>query len=184
MIGSLTGSIQIARKDHIILLVGDVGYKIFALTETLMKEPGKALSLYTYLAVREHALDLYGFESEDDLDMFELLLTVSGIGPKSALATLNAAGTQQLKRSVAAEDPALLSKMSGIGKKTAEKIVTELKGKLDTEDIALPSSNSTEAIDALVALGYSEKVARDALGNISADLDTKDMIKEALKHIH
>lgn len=185
MIGYLKGTIVGHKKDGIVLLCNNVGYKVFTTTETRLKDIGSELSLWTYLAVRETALDLYGFPSEAELSMFELLLTVSGIGPRSSLSTLDTSGIPALKRAILAQDPALLTKTTGIGKKTAEKIVLELKGKIEEDgEYSVSSGDNIEAIDALVALGYSEKTAREAIDALpDKTLSSTDLIKQALKHI-
>lgn len=185
MIGYLKGTIVGHKKDGLILLCNDVGYRVFTTTELRLKDVGTTLSLFTYLAVRETALDLYGFPSEAELSMFELLLTVSGIGPRSALATLDTSGIPSLKRAILAQDPALLTKTTGVGKKTAEKIVLELKGKIEEDgEVFTSGRENMEAIDALVALGYSERSAREAIEQLpDKSLSSKDLIKQALKHI-
>lgn len=185
MIGYLEGTIIGHKKDATIVKSGSIGYKVYTISDTSLKDIGASVTLWTYLAVRENALDLYGFEEEEELSMFELLLLVSGIGPKSALATLEAAGVASLKRSIASNDPALLTKLSGIGKKTAEKIVLELKGKIGEDvEVFTHGDSTSETIDALVALGYSERQAREAFEKIEhKDAPTSDLIKEALKHI-
>ena len=185
MIGYLEGEIVANLKDGILLKCDKIGYKVATLTETKLKEVGLSLDLWTYLAVRENALDLYGFENKEELSMFELLLTVSGIGPKSALSTLDATGVESLKRSIIAGNPDLLSKTSGIGKKTAEKIVLELKGKIEEDGQEYREENGDiEAIEALVSLGYSERSSRDALSKVeNKKTSTADLIKQALKNI-
>ncbi|PIR37240.1 MAG: Holliday junction branch migration protein RuvA [Candidatus Zambryskibacteria bacterium CG10_big_fil_rev_8_21_14_0_10_42_12] len=185
MIGYLKGTVVGHKKDGVVLLCNDVGYRVFTTTESRLKDVGSPLSLWTYLAVRETALDLYGFETEQELSMFELLLTVSGIGPRSALSTLDTSGIPALRRAILAQDAALLTKTTGVGKKTAEKIVLELKGKIeeDGEDLGSGRENM-EAIDALIALGYGERVAREAIERVTdKSLPTTDLIKQALKHV-
>lgn len=186
MIGYIEGTLIGHNKDSIVLKAGQMGYKVYTRGTVHLKLTDSPLSLWTYLAVRETALDLYGFEDKEELVMFELLLTVSGIGPRSALATLDTAGLAALKRGILSTDPAVLTKVSGIGKKTAEKIVQELKGKIEDDGIHNHVSNTAlEAIDALISLGYSERAAREAVENIDADEynSTQEMIKHALKHI-
>ena len=131
MIGYLEGTIRAVRENHCILVAGGVGYKIFATKETLARlEADTQASLWTYLAVRESALDLYGFPAPEEHASFELLLTVSGIGPKSALGILDAASSETLRDAISSGNAAYLTSVSGIGKKTAEKIVLELKDKV------------------------------------------------------
>jgi Holliday junction DNA helicase RuvA len=133
MIGQLVGTIAYRAERHIILEVGGVGYKVFVSSETqlalgaITPEP---VRLWTYLAVREGALDLYGFLEKSELDFFELLLSVSGIGPKSALAILSLAPPATLEKAIVAGDSSYLTKVSGIGRKSAEKIIVELRERL------------------------------------------------------
>src|SRR3989338_10665102 len=131
MIGHLKGIVSAVRQGYAIISAGGVGYKVFATRELLLalKQDTEAV-IWTHLAVRESILDLYGFSSEEELRLFELLLTVSGIGPKSALAILDIASVETLRSAVSAGNASYLTKVSGIGKKTAEKIVLELRDKV------------------------------------------------------
>jgi len=185
MIGYISGTIIGTYKDTVIIETASLGYKVYTTTPIKLKEVGSTVSLWTYLAVRETALDLYGFEDPQELSMFESLLSVSGIGPRSALAALDTAGVPSLKRSIGRSDPALLTKIAGIGKKTAEKIVLELKGKIEEDINDTSHTHSTiETIDALVSLGYSERQARESYEKIKdKDAPTTELIKEALKYI-
>lgn len=185
MIARLEGVVVEAAGGVVVLAVGGVGYKI-AIPRTCDVNVGDETMLHTYLAVRETALDLYGFTSREDLTMFELLLTLPQVGPKSALQILDQADVALITKAVTNDDAPYLSKMSGIGKKSAEKIVMGLKDKLDgfaiSEKISAPHSGDSDLVDALVALGYSERDARSALQNVSSDIsDTNARIKEALK---
>jgi Holliday junction DNA helicase RuvA len=187
MIGRLIGKIVHADPRYMIIDVAGVGYKTYTTAGVLEKHLGDEVTFWTYLAVRENALDLYGFITKEELDLFELLLTVSGIGPKTALAILNAANPATIKRAVMTEDPAYLTKTSGIGKKNAEKIVLELKDKLtgfeEVESTAAALGES-DALEALKALGYSEKDSRDALKKVPAEItDTGERVKRALKNL-
>lgn len=183
MIGYLRG--RVIRNDikSILLDVHGVGYRVFSHIGELEQKKSSELELYTYLAVRENALDLYGFTTKDELDFFELLLTVSGIGPKSAMAILSVASIATLKTAISTEDSSHLTKVSGIGKKNAEKIVLELKDKIGTYvfDGKLESHDS-DAIEALKALGYSEKESREALKKAEGK-NTEEKIKSALKKL-
>ncbi|MBV9349609.1 MAG: Holliday junction branch migration protein RuvA, partial [Patescibacteria group bacterium] len=133
MIGSLSGTVRAVVRDTLILEVGGVGYRIGVPIGTLTTAAeGKDLFLWTHLAVRENSQDLYGFETREELAWFELLLSVSGIGPKSALNIMNAVDIKSLEGAVARSDAGALSKSFGIGKKTAEKIVLELREKVAT----------------------------------------------------
>src|SRR3989338_802352 len=134
MISFLEGNVKAARGTYLLVMVGGVGYKVAVLKETLARtKTGADISLWTYLAVREDALDLYGFLHEEELRFFELLLTVSGIGPKSALAVLDIASVETLRSAISAGNAGYLTTVSGIGKKTAEKIMLELKDKVVAE---------------------------------------------------
>lgn len=185
MIASLTG--QVTRKDSrgIVLEVNGVGYRLRLIKEHEQKlAVGAKTSLLTYLAVRENALDLYGFETSETLDYFELLLTVPGIGPKSALTILSLATPEVLRRAILADDTTYLTRISGIGRKNAEKIIVTLKdklGSLETGESGLVAQE-VEALEALQALGYTLAEARDALKNIPATAtDTGEKVKAALK---
>ncbi len=165
--------------------VNGVGYKVFVpLETTLDASAGQAISLWTYLAVKENALDLYGFKDKENLDLFELLIGISGIGPKTALGILNVATPEMLRQAVAEEETSYLTRVSGIGKKNAEKIVLELRDKLVTTsaDKGMNMRAEGDALEALVSLGYSERDARDALKKISKEIEnTSERVKQALK---
>lgn len=182
MIGHLTGTIIHRDLKSLILDVGGVGYKIHTNTATL-GDDRTAASFWTYLAVRENALDLYGFPTKIELEFFELLLSVSGIGPKSALGILSLASVTELRRAIQSGDTSHLTRVSGIGKKNAEKIVLELKDKID--DVSDVGSEHTtrdiDVIEALTALGYSERDAREALKKVTATDSIDAKIKQALK---
>lgn len=184
MIGSLKGVVRGVVRDSIILEVNGVGYRVAVLIPTLTSVREDApLFLWTHLAVRETAQDLYGFETQDELSWFELLLSVSGIGPKSALGIMNAVDTKSLEQAIGRNDAGMLSKSFGIGKKTAEKIVLELREKVGAfEDKARESGSDGDVVDALVGLGYSLREARDAVHAVSKDLVTPESrIREAIR---
>src|SRR3989304_1581702 len=166
MIGRLEGRGSAIRGGYAIISAGGVGYKVFATRELLLtlKQDAEA-SVWTHLAVRESILDLYGFVSEEELRFFELLLTVSGIGPKSALAVLDIASVETLRSAISAGNAGYLTTVSGLGKKTAEKIVLELKDKVVAEmgDSPAALKGDQEALEAMRSLGYSAAEARDAL---------------------
>lgn len=186
MISKVTGTIIHADTRFVVVEVGGIGYKIYTTAGVLEKNNSGVATFWTYLAVRENSLDLYGFPIKSELDLFELLITVSGIGPKTALGILNIASAQAISQAVYMEDPAYLTKSSGIGKKNAEKIVMELKGKLGTPESIDGVENSTgsDALDALVALGYNEREARAALKKVPKEMtDAGARIKFALKNL-
>lgn len=185
MIGHLEGVVHAVRPGFLILSAGGVGYRVAATRETLAKlrTQGRA-ALWTHLAVREDVLDLYGFEEEGDLRFFELLLTVSGIGPKSALAILDIAEVGTLRSAIAAGNDSYLTKVSGVGKKTAAKIVLELRDKVGAGDAEAMEAlgRDEDALEAMRSLGYSLHESRDALRKVPASIEkSSDRLREALK---
>jgi Holliday junction DNA helicase RuvA len=189
MIAKLTGVVDTVEQARVVLNVGGVGYLLFmSRTETLT--PGDTISLFTYLAVRENALDLYGFVTEAERTMFEHLIKIPKIGPKTAREVLAQADNTTLKRAVRDNDATYLSKMSGIGKKSAEKIVQGLKDVLDEDDLGVhdthkeQNQSDTDVVEALLSLGYSERDARVAVQKIPREiLGTNERIKYALKEV-
>jgi len=179
MIGYLKGSVLHTDEKFIILLVSGVGYKIY--TNTAFVNTEKELSFWTYLAVRETALDLYGFQTKEEMDFFELLITVSGIGPKSALGIMTLATLKNLRQAIKTGDVGHLVKVSGVGKKNAEKIVLELKDKVGEVELDGEETSDMDALEALKSLGYNEKDAREALKKVSDITDTGDKVRKALK---
>ena len=190
MISYLSGNIIAKGKNFIIINVGQIGYQVFV-SPLFFSElnTGQDLEVYTYQHIREDALDLYGFRSLEELEMFELLLSISGIGPKSALGAMSIASVSDLKKTIAHGDPSLLTKVSGIGKKTAERVVLELKEKVGAMDFDKEMSGrgntaSGEEIDALIALGYNMQEAREALRKVDPGIKgSSERIKSALKMI-
>jgi holliday junction DNA helicase RuvA len=186
MIGKIEGVVQAIRTEFAIISAGGIGYKVAATRETLaVLRDRKNTSLWTHLAVRENALDLYGFLNEKDLRFFELLLTVSGIGPKSALAVLDIASVETLRSAITAGNASYLTKVSGIGKKTANKIVAELKDSIDaSKETAHTLSEDEGALEALRALGYSAQEARDVLRKVPRTVEGESArLREALRLI-
>lgn len=187
MISYLKGKIKNKGQCYIILDVKDVGYQIFVNpTMHADLDIGQEIEFYTHHHIREDAMDLYGFNTLEDLEMFELLLGISGIGPKSALGVLAISSVNEIRETIAQGDSSLLTKVSGIGKKTAERIVLELREKvahLVGPDQAGASASSDE-IDALMALGYSLQQAREVLKKVDPKIkDSGQRIKEALKNL-
>jgi len=185
MIGHLEGKVSAVRPGYAIVTAAGVGYKVFATRELLLalKQDSEA-ALWTHLAVRESILDLYGFSNEEELRLFELLLTVSGIGPKSALAILDIASVETLRSAISAGNASYLTKVSGIGKKTAEKIVLELRDKVGVsiEGSAASLHGDEEALEAMRALGYTQAEARDALRKVPQEIErSNERLREALK---
>jgi len=187
MIRTLSGVLREAHLGQIILDVNGVGYLLYIQTGAaeghLLDTP---LSLHTYLAVREDALTLYGFFHRDDLSMFEHLINLPKIGPKTALQILSQAPADLIRKSVSSNDPAHLSKLSGLGKKTAEKIVVGLKDVFgnDAYEEHAHATGMGDVIDALIALGYNQKEARDAALRIDPSItDTNARLREALRNL-
>lgn len=187
MIGQLTGKISFIEARFVILDVNGVGYKVFVSSETLnkLKIAEEKISFWTHLVVREDVLDLYGFLSKEELEFFELLISISGVGPKGALSILSLAPPETLKKAISSGNTSYLTQVSGIGRKIAEKIVLELRDKIS--HLASSDSNldqEAETIMALEALGYSSKEAREALRKIPKEItDTSEQIKEVLKQL-
>lgn len=185
MIGYIEGEIRAIRPTYCILLAGGVGYKVFATKDALTRlKTGENASFWTHLAVREDILDLYGFAQEEELRFFTLLLTVSGIGPRSALGILDIAAVDTLRSAISGGNAGYLTSVSGIGKKTAEKIVLELRDKvglgIDGSSEAL--SGDVDTLDALRALGYSAQEAREALRKVPAEVsNSNERLREALR---
>ena len=189
MISFLRGKILNKGQGYIVLEVGDVGYKIF-INSTVFAEfdINQVVEFYIHQHVREDALILFGMNSLEELEMFELLLTISGIGPKSALGVLAISSVEELKKYIAQGDPSLLTKVSGIGKKTAERVVIELRDKVRKTAHSTQYTGgvgiSGEEIDALIALGYSMNQAREALKLVDDSIkDSGERIREALKKL-
>ncbi len=186
MIAHLTGTILHKSESYLVLEVNSVGYKIFATGNTLEKiKEDTSLTLWVHQAIRETASDLYGFITRDELEFFELLISISGIGPKTALGILNVANIETLKQAVRSGNSAHLTKISGLGKKNAEKIVLELSGKIGIgNENSLNIQDEGDAIEALTSLGYSQKEARDALREVPDEIvGTSERVKKALKHL-
>ncbi|HMO78739.1 MAG TPA: Holliday junction branch migration protein RuvA [Candidatus Paceibacterota bacterium] len=194
MIAYIEGKIIEKKDTFVILNVSGIGYKINTTQETSAKiKNTDKTSLWIYHAIRENSQDLYGFENKIDLEMFEMLLTISGIGPKSALSILNIAPTETIIDGIKSEDPNYLSKISGISKKNSEKIILNLKNKISeyqNDQSEESKNNNSTAIDALVALGYSEKESRIVVQDIykkekmsDNSQNTEKIIKLALKKL-
>ncbi len=196
MIGKLRGQYGGSTGDgHVIIEVGGVGYTVRMSQGSMQSLGGGSpieISLFIHTAVREDAIDLYGFITEDELAFFKQLMSVSGIGPKSALNILNVSDVHTLKRGIAEGNAASLTKVFGIGKKSAERIVVELRDKISLEVASRPSvggkqSDDMEVIEALMALGYSAQEARRALkevessGMVVAGSTLKERLSAALK---
>lgn len=187
MIARIEGIIVHKTDKFLVIDVNGLGYKVFATSDTIASSrEGVPSTFWIHTAVRENSIDLYGFTTIDEMSFFELLLDVSGIGPKSALGILAVAAIDTLKKAIATGDTSYLNKVSGIGKKTAEKIVIELRDKLqahkDEDGVASPLRAESDVVEALKSLGYSHSEARGALKEVSHTIEgASARIKEALK---
>jgi len=188
MIAQLEGTVAYADSRSMVLDVHGVGYKVWIGSEQLQKMakvgPEK-VRISTYLSVRENALDLYGFANVEELETFELLITISGIGPKTAAGILNVVSIQTIRSAIASNDPSYLTKVSGIGRKNAEKIVRELSDKIGVLESDVPTQamrHESDVLEALKSLGYAEREAREALKKVPTDDGTAgERVKKALK---
>ncbi|MBI2609753.1 Holliday junction branch migration protein RuvA [Candidatus Giovannonibacteria bacterium] len=185
MIGYLEGKVVFKGERYIILDVSGVGYKIFINTETSAKIPfaEEKTKIWTHLHQREDAIELYGFSLPAELNFFETLIGVPGVGPRTALGITNVAPLDMLKHAIASGELSYLTKVSGIGRKTAEKIMVELRekfGKASPEGPLLKEER--DALEALESLGYSLREAREALQKIPSEVEgTSARVREALK---
>jgi Holliday junction DNA helicase RuvA len=191
MLSYLSGKILNKGGSFVIVEVNNIGYKVIV-NEQLYSglAVGEEAVFYVHQYVRENALDLYGFETFEKLGLFELLLSISGIGPKSALNAVYVAPVDEFKQTIARGDPSLLTKVSGVGKKTAERAVLDLSGKIGD---VLPAEGGqgqgrgsgawdNDEVEALMGLGYSRQQAMDALRKTGKDItDSGERIREALK---
>ena len=201
MIGYVKGILEEIEEDCVIVDVNGLGIRILTggALASQMLVPGSEVKIYTYTYVKEDAFQLYGFISKDELSLFKKLITVSGIGPKGAASILSAFSAEDLRYAIYAGDIKTISKAPGIGKKTAERLVLELKDKVELDyqadtlmgQLADETVGSTEpnnrkdAIDALTALGYSSIDAAKAVkqADPNADMDAEDILKAALKYL-
>ena len=188
MISYLAGQIKHKNDKFIILDVNGVGYQVFIspLTLEAIGQSDKA-TLFTKLFVKEDAMELYGFLTMEELEFFEQLLTVTSVGPKSALNILSVGKVEEIKKAIIHGDASILTKVSGIGQKTAERLILELKNKIsiktsEGEKVDLENFGDLGAIDALINLGYKRAEAREALHKVNPKvIDVKDRVREALK---
>ena len=187
MIGRLSGTILEKQPPLVLLDVQGVAYEVDVPMSTFYQLPatGTKVTLHTHLLVREDAHLLYGFATESERVAFRQLLKISGIGARTALSVLSGLTVDELYKAVAVEDVARLIKIPGIGRKTAERLLLELRDKLDvglaTTSASRPQSSRGDALHALIALGYSDKEANAALGRLDAALPVPEAIRQALK---
>lgn len=195
MISYLKGTLAWRGEDRVIVETGGVGYQVFVSPMTLSALPQteSEVQLFTHMSVKEDGISLFGFRSMEELTLFHQLIGVSGVGPKGALALLGALPASQIRIAIVTEDAAALAKAPGLGKKTAQKIIIDLKDKMKNETL-LPegweetpqemtgAGPKTEALEALLALGYSRSEAVRALANLPQE-DTESLLKAALKRM-
>lgn len=200
MYSYIKGQLAEIEEDKIVVEAGGIGYNIYTTGQTFQYLPpvGENVKVYTYLHLREDIMMLYGFLSKDELKVFKLLLGVNGIGPKGALAILSVMTTDDLRFAVLGDDAKAIAKAPGVGAKTAQRLILELKDKLKLEDAfeqklshvqAETTTNvngiKNEAVQALVALGYSSSEALKAMNGIelTPDMEVEDLLKAALKNM-
>ncbi len=200
MIGFVKGVLDTVREDRIYVDNNGIGFEILVpgSVASALPQVGNEVKIYTYTYVREDILQLYGFLTRDELEMFKLLITVSGIGPKGGLGILSAMDVDSLRFAILADDARSIAKAPGIGAKTAGKLILELKDKCHLEDILEPSGESAgpgntpadnearnEAVQALVALGYTATEASAAVRRVKGaeDMTVEDILKQSLKEI-
>ena len=196
MIYSLTGEIVAVEPNGFAIQCGGIAFFCFSTMNTMTKigMKGSHATVYTYLNVREDAMELYGFATQNELDAYKQLITVSGVGPKAALAILSAMTPDQLALSIASGDVKAITKAQGVGAKIAQRIVLELKNKFSTDlseeqsDVVEAVQSATggdcaEAIEALIQLGYSRSEAAVAVGRLDKSLPVEELIRLALKSL-
>ena len=188
----IKGELVSKQDSYAVIDNGGIGYKIYTSKNTLDNLNGGTVTVYTYLHVREDIFDLYGFSTQEELSIFLQLLSVSGVGPKAALAVLSVMTPQQLVCAVVANDAKPITKASGVGAKMAQRIILDLKDKLKNsdivpqsiaEDVLVSADGLSEAVAALIVLGYSERDAKNAVAKIDPALDTEKIIKLALAEL-
>lgn len=199
MIAYLKGEVAAVSENRLVLDVNNVGYQIFISGRDAADMPpvGEEVMIHTYLSVREDAMQLFGFLSKDDLEIYKLLINVNGIGPKAGLGILSVLSADDLRFAVLSDDAKAIAKAPGVGNKTAQKLILELKDKLSLEEAfekklqkekAAAGGNEedkSQAVQALVALGYSNSEALRAVRkvDITEDMDTEAILKQALKKL-
>lgn len=200
MIAYVKGTVENIEEDNVVIDVGGIGYNVKVSADTAARMPGigEQAKLYTYMNVREDAVSLFGFFSRDDLAIFRQCITVSGIGPKGALAILSSLSADALRFAIMSGDAKAISKAPGIGAKTAERLILELRGKIRVEDTlvgkemadygasanaAADTAQKREAVEALVSLGYGQAEALKAVNAIEGieEMDSGAVLKAALK---
>jgi len=188
MIGRIAGTLLEKTPPHVLVDCGGVGYELDVPMSTLynLPNPGEKVSLFTQLIVREDAHLLYGFGSTQERDAFRQLTKISGVGPRTALSVLSGLSVAELAQAITMQETGRLTKVPGIGKKTAERLLLELKGKLGADisaviDVNRPAPAGNDVLNALLALGYSDKEALLAIKQVPAGLSVSEGIRHALR---
>ena len=180
MIASLRGKILEKGLTYLVVENQGIGYKVFVTPDALGKSIGDEVAFFTYHKVSEDGQALFGLPDFATLQFFEMLITVSGVGPKVALAILSSAKVDSVKDAIARQDAGIFTRISGVGTKTAEKIIVELKNKVGA---ALSSGSSSEVFDALLALGYNQREVREVVQKVNSGLPQEQQLKSALKFL-
>lgn len=193
MIAFVEGTVEYIEENAVVLKNNGVGMRVYMSPAALSAlSVGMPTRIHTFLRVAEDIFDLYGFLTREELEMFKLIISVSGAGPKAGLAVLSALSPEALTLAVVTDDYKMITKAQGVGPKLAQKIVLELKDKFKGREISLSGSGaavnvvqagSNDAVDALVVLGYSQSEAMRAVASVSPDLTTEETIKAALMHL-
>ncbi len=196
MISYIKGNLEAKNLDNVIIDVGGIGYKIFMSIKSMntLGDIGKEVKIYTYMRVREDDISLYGFCTNEELKMFEQLLGVSGVGAKLALSILSNISPSSFALAIITEDINTIKSLPGIGAKSAQRIILELKDKMKTQDaietefiptkIEIKDDKTKDAIDALQVLGYAKKDIDSVISHIDVTgLSVEDIIKQGLKHL-
>lgn len=184
MFASLTGTVISQNPPEVIFAVGDISYEILAPMSSIVKFSNEKITIFTHVSIKEDSHTLFGFATIGEKQTFRELIKVNGVGPKVALAILSFLSVDDLKNCIENEDDGLLAKTPGIGKKTAQKIIIELKSKIQKLSFsnAPVNNNLKQAKDALLALGFKDKECEKMLKDLDTSLETNDLIKQALKN--
>ena len=197
MISYIKGTLERRGENDIIVEAGGIGYRIFVSTLAKLPQTGEAVQIFTYFSVKEDGMSLYGFAAREEQEMFEKLLLVNGVGPKGALGFLSVLNPSEIVMAILSDDVKTLSKAPGVGRKTAQRVILDLKDKFKTEDAVSSLEGAAgiaesvgggnakfEAIDAMTALGYSRSEAAQAVNAVAAEgMTTEDILKAALKRM-
>ncbi|HAG27407.1 TPA: Holliday junction branch migration protein RuvA [Patescibacteria group bacterium] len=183
MIAYLKGKILQKTTQYLILEQNGLGYKVLVTPETLEQPLGSEIALYIYHKSGDDGQTLFGMPDFDGLQFFELLISVTGVGPKMALTIISSSKIDILQQAIINQDSDVFTRMSGVGKKTAERIILELKNKMTGGILMSAGGSSSDLFDALISLGYNPREVRDVVTKVDDTLDTSTQIKEALKLI-